>query len=114
MDIIFAGGKFRAKSKFAKVAKIYSTQKIGVMQYRDLVENVSPLLATVIPTLTGVICDARNAVNQGFGESFETAVAAQESFNDNFEVQTNYKVGFLFTYTFTTGLIGATYFAVTT
>ena len=27
--IIFAGGKFRAKSKFAKIAKIYSTRKIG-------------------------------------------------------------------------------------
>ena len=33
VDIIFAGGKFRAKSKFAKIAKIYSTQKIGVIQY---------------------------------------------------------------------------------
>ena len=33
MDIIFAGGKFRAKSKFAKIAKIYSTRKIGVIQY---------------------------------------------------------------------------------
>ena len=30
VDIIFAGGKFRAKSKFAKIAKIYSTRKIGV------------------------------------------------------------------------------------
>ena len=33
VDIIFAGGKFRAKSKFAKIAKIYSTRKIGVIQY---------------------------------------------------------------------------------
>ena len=33
MDVIFAGGKFRAKSKFAKIAKIYSTRKIGVIQY---------------------------------------------------------------------------------
>ena len=32
-DIIFAGGKFRAKSKFAKIAKINSTRKIGVIQY---------------------------------------------------------------------------------
>ena len=32
VDIIFAGGKFRAKSKFAKIAKIYSTRKIGVIQ----------------------------------------------------------------------------------
>ena len=31
-DIIFAGGKFRAKSKFAKIAKINSTRKIGVIQ----------------------------------------------------------------------------------
>ena len=30
MDIIFAGGKFRAKSKFANIAKISSTRKIGV------------------------------------------------------------------------------------
>ena len=33
VDIISAGGKFRAKSKFAKIAKIYSTRKIGVIQY---------------------------------------------------------------------------------
>ena len=33
VDIIFAGGKFRAKSKFAKIAKNYSTRKIGVIQY---------------------------------------------------------------------------------
>ena len=30
MDIIFAGGKFRAKSKFANIAKLSSTRKIGV------------------------------------------------------------------------------------
>ena len=29
VDIIFAGGKFRAKSKFANIAKISSTRKIG-------------------------------------------------------------------------------------
>ena len=33
MDIIFAGGKFRAKSQFANIAKISSTRKIGVIQY---------------------------------------------------------------------------------
>ena len=33
VDIIFAGGKFRAKSKFANIAKISSTRKIGVIQY---------------------------------------------------------------------------------
>ena len=33
VDIIFAGGKFRAKSKFAKIAKLNSTRKIGVIQY---------------------------------------------------------------------------------
>ncbi len=58
--------------------------------------TIYPLLATVIPTLTGLTCDARTAVNQGFGENFETANAAQQSFNENFEVQTNYKVGHLF------------------
>ena len=31
VDIIFAGGTFRAKSKFAKIANIYSTRKIGVI-----------------------------------------------------------------------------------
>ena len=35
VDIIFAGRKFRAKSKFAKIGKIYSTRKIGVIQYLD-------------------------------------------------------------------------------
>ena len=33
VDIIFVGGKFRAKSKFANIAKISSTRKIGVIQY---------------------------------------------------------------------------------
>ena len=33
MDIIFAGEEFRAKSKFANIAKISSTRKIGVIQY---------------------------------------------------------------------------------
>ena len=33
VDFIFAGGKFRAKSKFANIAKISSTRKIGVIQY---------------------------------------------------------------------------------
>ena len=33
VDIIFAGRKFRAKSKFANIAKISSTRKIGVIQY---------------------------------------------------------------------------------
>ena len=32
VDIIFAGGKCRAKPKFANIAKIYSTRKIGVIQ----------------------------------------------------------------------------------
>ena len=31
VDIIFAGGKFRAKSKFANIANISSTRKIGVI-----------------------------------------------------------------------------------
>ena len=33
MDIIFAGGKFRAKSQFANIAKISSTRKMCVIQY---------------------------------------------------------------------------------
>ena len=32
VDIIFARGKFRAKSNFAKIAKINSTRKICVIQ----------------------------------------------------------------------------------
>ena len=39
VDIIFAGGKIRAKSKFAKIAKIYYTRKIGVIQYLTLTVN---------------------------------------------------------------------------
>ena len=42
MDIIFAGGKFRAKSNFANIAKINSTRKIGVIQYRQL-RQAAPL-----------------------------------------------------------------------
>ena len=40
VDIIFAGGKFRANSKFAKIAKIakiYSTRKIGVILVLDTI-----------------------------------------------------------------------------
>ena len=37
VDIIFAGAKFRAKSKFAKIAKIDSTRKIGVIQYTVII-----------------------------------------------------------------------------
>ena len=33
VDIIFVRGKFRAKSKFANIAKISSTRKVGVIQY---------------------------------------------------------------------------------
>ena len=32
VDIYFAGGKFRAKSKFANIAKISSTQNMRVIQ----------------------------------------------------------------------------------
>ena len=40
MDIIFAGGKFRAKSKSAKIAKIYSTRKIGVIGSNGLQKRI--------------------------------------------------------------------------
>ncbi len=33
VDIYFSGGRFRAKSKFANIAKISSTRKIRVIQY---------------------------------------------------------------------------------
>ena len=35
VDNYFAGGKFRAKSKFANIAKISSTRKIRVIQYTE-------------------------------------------------------------------------------
>ena len=38
VDIIFAGGKFRAKSKFANIAKISTTRKIGVIQYVNTIK----------------------------------------------------------------------------
>ena len=41
VDIIFGGGKFRAKSKFAKIAKIYSTRKIGVRVKSGIVSIVT-------------------------------------------------------------------------
>ena len=43
VDIIFAGGKFRAKSKFANIAKISSTRKIGVIQYLHLFHKKAKL-----------------------------------------------------------------------
>ena len=36
LDIIFAGGKFRAKSKFANIAKISSTRKIGATLFNAI------------------------------------------------------------------------------
>ena len=42
VDIIFAGGKFRTKSKFANIAKISSTRKIGVIQYSDYSSQIAP------------------------------------------------------------------------
>ena len=36
VDIYFAGGKFRAKSKFANIAKMSSTRKIRVIGRRTL------------------------------------------------------------------------------
>ena len=40
LDIYFAGGKFRAKSKFANIAKISSTRKIRVIQYMDGMSHI--------------------------------------------------------------------------
>ena len=48
VDIIFAGGKFRAKSKFANIAKITSTRKIGVIQYIDT-SLADPLTRLSVP-----------------------------------------------------------------
>ena len=41
MDIYFAGGTFRAKSKFGNIAKISSTRKIRVIQYFVLMRSSS-------------------------------------------------------------------------
>ena len=41
MDIYFAGGTFRAKSKFANIAKISSTRKIRVIQYSILERTIN-------------------------------------------------------------------------
>ena len=49
VDIIFAGGTFRAKSKFGNIAKISSTRKIGVIQYRPTL----PLLCNVLRLAKG-------------------------------------------------------------
>ena len=50
MDIIFAGGKFRAKSKFANIAKISSTRKIGVIQYPGSTLTDDGELVAEVPT----------------------------------------------------------------
>ena len=48
VDIIFAGGKFRAKLKFAKIAKINSTRKIGVIyiiySHDTVIDNIIAIL----------------------------------------------------------------------
>ena len=43
VDIYFAGGKFRAKSKFANIAKISSTRKIRVIH----MTSVPPLRSNI-------------------------------------------------------------------
>ena len=51
MDIIFAGGKFRAKSKFANIAKISSTRKMCVIQYTNVDIHIilEPALLSSLP-----------------------------------------------------------------
>ncbi|KAK2191497.1 hypothetical protein NP493_49g02028 [Ridgeia piscesae] len=66
----------------AGVNKVCSLLKFGI--FCNLIK--------LVPTVTGLNCDARTAVNQGFGESFETANEAQEKFNENFKVEANYKM----------------------
>ena len=62
VDIIFAGGNFRAKSKFAKIAKINSTRKIGVIQY-ILQINVVILTRQRRPRLVPLLCISNTLVN---------------------------------------------------
>ena len=66
MDIIFAGGKFRAKSKFANIAKISSTRKIGVIQYSLVGSECSEIHEHSVERGSSVVeCRTRNRVSPG-------------------------------------------------
>ena len=46
----------------------------------------------VLPGMSGVDCNSMEAVNPGFGESFQTAEEADQAMDKNFDVQMQYKV----------------------
>ena len=50
----------------------------------------------VIPSIAGINCDADDAVNPGFGESFQTAEASADALDSNFDVNMQYKVHHFF------------------
>ncbi len=54
--------------------------------------NYCYTLIPVVPGLVGINCDSAEALNPGFGESFETAKQAAEALDRGFEVNMQYKV----------------------
>ena len=66
MDIIFAGGKFRAKSKFTNIAKISSTRKIGVIQYFFAINMCIVVSVVTIPNFAigGPTCATMRCVSR--------------------------------------------------
>ena len=46
----------------------------------------------VVPGITGKRCDSSDGVNEGFGESFDTANEAAARFDTNFDVNMQYEV----------------------
>ncbi len=57
-----------------------------------LMLNYCYTLIPVVPGLVGINCDSAEALNPGFGESFETAKQAAEALDRGFEVNMQYKV----------------------
>ena len=69
----------------------------GTSRPRVLRSAVAPMLRLtlyipVVPSLAGLNCDSSSLVNEGFGEEFETADKAADSFDKNFAVAMQYKV----------------------
>ena len=51
-----------------------------------------PFCAIDVPGLAGISCNSEDAVNQGFGESYQTAKLAAEDLDDEFDVEMKYQV----------------------
>ncbi|KAI0219339.1 Protein sneaky [Lamellibrachia satsuma] len=91
---VFNYGIIRCKSSFNSIYRSCNNKlPAGVNKICGLLRfGIFCNLIKLVPTLTGLSCDARTAVNQGFGENFETANQAQQTFNQNFKVEANYKM----------------------